>query len=297
MRIPLRYWGLLLLSGGLYGSAFSWMKVSVGDGAPVLGLLFWFTGLATIVLGLVLTVRRRWRRPSVAVLRFCLGWAVVSVLVPNFLFFAAAREIQAGLIALAIALVPLLTLLGGIALRRETVTVFRALGLILGASAVLIVLVPDTSLPEPRDSAFVLLAFLGALFYAIEHLYIDARFPSQTSMDYLLFLMFGLASALLVPAVILTNSFIVPGTPFGTRELAVLGLSGVTLLDYFLVTLLIVRAGPVFASQAAYVVTIAGVLWGIVLLGEQHSLWVWLAVFLLLFGLALVHPRVDSIKS
>ena len=50
-------------------------------------------------------------------------------------------------------------------------------------------------------------------------------------------------------------------------------------------------AGPVFASQTAYVITLAGVFWGMALLGERHSVYVWAALALMLLGLALVRPR------
>jgi drug/metabolite transporter (DMT)-like permease len=50
-------------------------------------------------------------------------------------------------------------------------------------------------------------------------------------------------------------------------------------------------AGSVFASQTGYVVTLAGVIWGIVLFGETHSAWVWGSVVMMMLGLALVTPR------
>ena len=50
-------------------------------------------------------------------------------------------------------------------------------------------------------------------------------------------------------------------------------------------------AGPLFASQTGYVVTLAGVIWGIYLFGESHSAWVWGSVVVMMLGLALVTPR------
>ena len=50
-------------------------------------------------------------------------------------------------------------------------------------------------------------------------------------------------------------------------------------------------AGPLFASQTGYVVTLAGVIWGIYLFGETHSAWVWGSVVVMMLGLALVTPR------
>jgi drug/metabolite transporter (DMT)-like permease len=47
----------------------------------------------------------------------------------------------------------------------------------------------------------------------------------------------------------------------------------------------------VFASQCSYIVTAAGLLWAMLLLGERFSPWVWAAVAVMLFGLSLVQPR------
>jgi drug/metabolite transporter (DMT)-like permease len=54
------------------------------------------------------------------------------------------------------------------------------------------------------------------------------------------------------------------------------------------------RYGPVFASQTGYIVTLTGVLWGIAIFGESHSLWVWGALVSMVIGLVLVKPRKDE---
>ena len=65
-------------------------------------------------------------------------------------------------------------------------------------------------------------------------------------------------------------------------------LSGVA----FTVLLYVIRtAGPVFASQTAYVITLAGVAWGMVLFDERHSVYIWSALALTLTGIALVKPQ------
>jgi drug/metabolite transporter (DMT)-like permease len=53
-------------------------------------------------------------------------------------------------------------------------------------------------------------------------------------------------------------------------------------------------SGPVFASQCAYVVTISGVIWGIIVFSEQHTIWIWMSVIVMLFGLLLVSPDDDD---
>jgi drug/metabolite transporter (DMT)-like permease len=57
---------------------------------------------------------------------------------------------------------------------------------------------------------------------------------------------------------------------------------------------LVIYAGPVFASQTAYVVTLSGVLWGIMIFDDEHSLWVWLSLGVMMLALTLVTPRKDK---
>ena len=52
--------------------------------------------------------------------------------------------------------------------------------------------------------------------------------------------------------------------------------------------------GPTFAAQAAYLVTLAGVMWGIVIFGEEHSVWIWWALVIMMAALFLVQPRDGS---
>ena len=52
--------------------------------------------------------------------------------------------------------------------------------------------------------------------------------------------------------------------------------------------------GPLFASQSAYVVTLAGVFFGMAIFDEKHSLWVWASLLSMMVGLALVTPRRKS---
>lgn len=52
--------------------------------------------------------------------------------------------------------------------------------------------------------------------------------------------------------------------------------------------------GPVFASQAAYNITIDGVGWGMILFGERHSVYIWITLALTLAAITLVKPRQPS---
>jgi drug/metabolite transporter (DMT)-like permease len=289
-------WSILLASGIIYGSSFSFMKIAIVGGANPLGMVFWFAILATCVLTAELAIVGKLNKLDFKLLSFCIPWGILSVIFPNLFFFYAAKEIQASIIAMGIALVPILTLTGAILLKRERLTLRRSMGIGLGAAGVMMILLPKTSLPKVDDTFFALVAFAGAACYAAEHLYIEARAPSDVGIDQLLFLMFSSVSVLLLPVVLATGTFFVPHWPLGMTEWAIVAVASVTLMDYFFITLLILWAGPVFTSQAAYIVTLAGVVWGIVILHDSHSLWIWGAICTLMLGLTFVRPRMAGDK-
>ncbi len=295
-------WGLLLLSGILYGSTFSWMKVAVINGANPLGSVYWFTLIATLILGMVICFTNKIKSIDLSFLKICLIWGLISVVIPNLFFFFSAQQLQASLIALSIALVPILTLIGALILQREKWTVSRALGISFGAVAVILIFLPEMVLPKMGDSLYLLLIVIAAGCYALEHLFIEAKIPQSSDLVGLLFLVFASATVILTPIVILTRTFIVPSWPLGPMEISILSVALITLLDYFLITKLILWAGPVFTSQAAYIVTVAGIGWGVLIFQDRHSIWIWLAIFILLIGLTLVQPRdiktrkIDSIS-
>ena len=76
--------------------------------------------------------------------------------------------------------------------------------------------------------------------------------------------------------------------------LAIVGIAIGSGLAYAMFFYSIKISGPVFASQCAYAVTISGVIWGIMIFSEQHSIWVWLSVIVMLLGLMLVNPDDDT---
>jgi len=70
-----------------------------------------------------------------------------------------------------------------------------------------------------------------------------------------------------------------------------LGLGFISATAYSIFIYLIGRAGSVFSSQVGYLVTFFGVVWGIIILGESHSIFVWISLILIMMGIFLVQPR------
>jgi drug/metabolite transporter (DMT)-like permease len=77
----------------------------------------------------------------------------------------------------------------------------------------------------------------------------------------------------------------------GRAEGALVILASLSAVVYAAYIWLAMAAGSVFASQVSYVVTGSGVVWALVILGERFSPLAWLALAVMLAGVALVQPR------
>ena len=96
---------------------------------------------------------------------------------------------------------------------------------------------------------------------------------------------------ILVPFVFYFDLFIRINYPLEKIELSIISLGFITAIAYTFFIYLIYNAGAVFASNVGYVVTLSGVIWGIILFNESHSYWVWLSLITMIIGLLLVSPR------
>ena len=100
-----------------------------------------------------------------------------------------------------------------------------------------------------------------------------------------------MAALALLPITILTDSFFSPSFPPQNVDYAVIGLGLISVVAYTMFVLSVTLFGSVFSSQVGYVVTLAGVFWGMLIFGEKPSIWIWLSLCAMIIGLALVTPR------
>ena len=80
----------------------------------------------------------------------------------------------------------------------------------------------------------------------------------------------------------------------GKLEFTVLGLIGISCSTYLMAFHVIRTAGAIFYSQTAYTMTIAGVLWGVLILNEQLTPLAWVAFAVIVLGMYLVEPKRDQ---
>jgi len=213
------------------------------------------------------------------------------VVVPNIIFFSAATHLDAGVLSISVSVIPLFTYCIALCLGLDVFKLGRSIGLLLGFLALIILIVPESSLPDKKDIPWVLLSLICALCYALENIYIDKLKLKNFGPIRLVCCISIVSVILTLPLTLVTDQFFFPKASNFNLLLSTLGLGLIGATAYSVFIFLIGRAGSVFASQTGYLVTLCGVLWGIILLGESHSIFVWISLFLIMTGIFLVHPR------
>jgi drug/metabolite transporter (DMT)-like permease len=216
---------------------------------------------------------------------------LLGLVIPTMLFYAAASHVAAGVLSITVALVPILTFVASVAFRVEKFDYSRLIGVGLGVLAVILLVAPTGSLPDRRQLPWVAVGFGSAVCYAALNIILSLRKPSGVDSMVVTCGMFVAAAVTLVPVVAFSGSFSPLTWPLGAVEYSMVGLGLISFAAYTLYLHLIAVAGPVFTSQVANLVTLCGVLWGMVLFGERHSAWVWLSLASMMAGVFLVAPR------
>ena len=287
-------WVALVVLGLAWGLTVPLTKISVSTGYHPLGLIFWQFVIAVALLGIIVAARRT----TVVVDRKHLGFygviALIGTLIPNTFSYWAVFHLPAGIMGIIIASVPMFALVIGLVLRVEGVDFKRLAGVVLGLVAVAIITLPETSLPDPAKVGFVLLALLAPFCYGCEANYLIVRAPGRIDPVATLMMASVIGAVLSAPMAWLAGGFINPVVAFGTVEFAFVTSATLHALAYCGYIWLVARAGAVFGSQIAYVVTLAAVLLSGVILGESYSAWIWMALLLMIGGISLVKPAREA---
>ncbi|MCP4431238.1 MAG: DMT family transporter [Gammaproteobacteria bacterium] len=281
---------LITVAGLIWGATFSLALIATGEGAHPLAISAWqvvVTGIFFVgFCGMTNIPVFRFRN-----LRHYTVLAVIGITAPNLAYYYAAPHLSAGILSITVSTVPLLTYAFMLFLHYESILVKRVFGILLGMVAILLLVLPDQGIEGNDANLWILLALLSAVMYTVENVYIGHGIDDIIDVRELLcgsnfvafFMQFPLAWYLGVaePASWLLT---VPG-------LALAGLGIGSGIAYTLFFYSIKTSGAVFASQCAYIVTLSGVIWGIIVFSEEHSIWVWSSLVVLMVGLFLVAPN------
>ncbi len=196
---------LLLFAGGaLLGMSTNLAKLAVGIGMTPLAFLTWSLAGAAVLLLMGAALRGSLPPINQRSVKYYAVAALVGVAGPNFIFFEAIPHVGASFVALMIALPPLLTYAGALAMGMEGFQWARALGVVaaLGGAGVL---AASRQIASDADLFWTVLVLLGPALLAVGNIYRTLKWPAGVSAH-------ALATGMLFLAVLMLMLFsMLPG--------------------------------------------------------------------------------------
>lgn len=266
-------------------------KLAVSTGHGQFGIIFWQLVLVSLIMLLISAFQSGKSPVGLRHLRLLLVVALFGTIISNSMSYIAASHVPSGVMSIVMSLVPMSALPIALLWRSEVFDWRRLSGLVFGALAMVLLVGPDASLPDPSAGFFVLVAALSTICYGFEGNYV-ARFGLD-GLDPIQVLLYSslLGIILITPLAIGTGQFYNPFAAWSVAENALLVSSFAHALAYAGYIWLVGIAGAVFAAQISYLVTVSGVLSAMVILDERYSGFIWLSLGLVLIGLFLVQPN------
>lgn len=277
----------LLVGGLLLGVSTNLAKYAGEIGLTPLAFLFWsITGAASILL-IVALLRHEQLPLGRRGIEYYVVAALVSVAGSNLIFFSAIPHVGAGFVALIIALPPLLTYIGALALRIERFNTLRAFGVAAALAGAGVLAARKFSAPD-ASIFWIVVALCGPVLLAIGNIYRSLRWPDNASP-------IALAPGMLIAAALMLSivgvlprfSLAVPVTeilPLGLIIVQALIFAG----QFLLLFLLQKTGGPVLLSLLGAVGAVVGVPIAVFLQGEAPPEGLILGASLIAIGVGFV---------
>ncbi|MDP6473734.1 MAG: DMT family transporter [Alphaproteobacteria bacterium] len=266
----------LMLASGIVGPLrFVLNKIAVEGGVPPFAFAFWPMLFAGILLLIVAFLRGD--RPSLKFshLRAYLSVGIFALGAPMAVLTFLADRLPQGLISMVVILAPTMTYLFAILLRVDRLRLLSSAGMAVGLGGILLIVLPDVSLPERAMVWWLLLALLAPVLLGLGNVLTALLRPPMMAPTVLGAGMLLSAAALLAPIMALSGQFYLfdgaaPGVDWNFLYATLLNAA------FYVAFLEVIRlSGPVFFSQINYLAVAAGFGWGMILFGERYSLYVW----------------------
>ena len=227
--------------------------------------------------------------------RLHLAWAwmlsvsAIGYTIPFFIFPWAQQYVDSGLAGVYMAFMPIWTLGLAFLFANEEVSPTKLAGFLLGFAGVLILMGPDVIGGAARSSILAQLGLLVATFgYGVSAV-IMRRMPRIRPRVFAAGAILG-AAVFSTPALFVTDLHIERWTLPGV--LSLIGLAvGPTGLAGLIIIIMIKRAGAGFMSLANYLVPIWAIFMGALLFHERLEPRVFVALAVILFGVAISQWR------
>lgn len=285
----------VLVIGVVWGLTPALSRIVMAEGATPLGLMLWLNPLIAGIF--VILAIRKGAMPKITLrnLAFSLVWAINSVVLLRLVMLSASVHVEAAILSLVLTLQGFLVFGFSAVIGVDKATPRRLLGLVVGLCGVGLVLWTEVEGDGGSGLIWLLVALLVPLLLACEVMMMAGFRPRGLDDIGSLAMMLVCANVIIVPWAIWDGqTFSIDVFSPGALEFTMIVMAGVTIASYLMGFHLIRTAGAVFYSQTAYTMTIAGVVWGVLLLNETLSPFAWLAFAVIVIGMYLVEPKTDN---
>ena len=284
---------MLLALGAMWGGNPNFSKALGIEGISPPAIVFWQTLGAGSILLAVCAIRRiplPLDRKALIYYAF-IGWVCIDMAYMTVVI--VVRHIPVGSLAVITVLSPLLTYVFAIVLQLERPQILRVTGILIGLGGVAVLVLPRGSLPSEDALPYALLGLLVPAGYAAGNVFAEIGRPKGADNV-------ALAAGTMIFAnigggviALANDSFHPAWQSLGRGEALLAGYAVTTAVAFMFFLGIVSRAGAVYLGQVGYLVTLAGIGWGMLFFGERHGPWLWLAVAVVFCGVALVNfgPR------
>jgi len=282
---------LAIAVGLVWGLTPALSRMASGAGANPLGLAVWVNAIAAAFCLSVAAYRRKLPRLGLSEFTFYFGWAILAGMLQRMTTFIVTEHVEAAMLSMIVTLQGFMVFSFSAVTGLERASPRRLLGLIVGLIGVTAVLLTRFDLAHASQSGWLLFAMLLPLLFAIEALVLDGKRPEHIDTFASVGIMMALSTLMLLPIAYSTGKLMPLDLHVVRLDVLVVLMGIVGASSLLLAFHLVSTAGAVFYSQSAYTMTIAGVVWGMLLLNEQLSAVAWVGFAIIVAGMYLVEPR------
>ncbi|WP_299373131.1 DMT family transporter [uncultured Tateyamaria sp.] len=291
------YVGVLILLGAGWGLTMPLTKIAVSTGYRHFGLIFWQLAIGGVVMTAIALATGRRLPLGRGPLRVYVMIALIGSLLPNSASYQAAVHLPSGVMSLLLSMIPIWAFPIALALGLDGFEWRRFAGLAAGMGAVLLLVLPGADMSGAIPVIWVMVGLISGLFYAFEGNYVAKWGTSGLDAVQVLWGASLVGTVLSLPLALGSGQWISPLPPYGAADLAQVISSTLHVLVYTGYVWLVGRAGPVFAVQISYLVTLFGIFWAWAILSEAYPTVIWGALGLMLVGMYLVQPRKPPLEA
>jgi len=249
--------------------------------------------LGTILLALIFS---KLFIPQKNQITFFLVSAILGYIGPILAEFVIAPKIDASIFTLIAALTPIPAVIIMMMMKKAVLTFRLGLALILGLFGAVLLLWPDLQASSQTSIVYLTAAFSVPLFYALDNIYVDLKWPSgvdtfQISVYESFFAL--ILISLLGLAMGIEQSDITRLAHEGGSPLLIM--ISATLITIWLFFHLIKTYGAVMVSFAGFISLATGIIAGVYYFGEQPNITMWIAcLFIIISLILLTYDKTES---